>query len=141
MERAPPLRVAPARGCCGRQSYRLTRVRGWETRSLPGGADYRQLLLLSPATIGLPQPTASPRARPPPAPPFPSPPPRPLRRPRRVCATVALSRAQVPGSRMGEGEGEQMSPGDREAGSPPGEGRARRCGGEIARPQAGRAPG
>lgn len=76
-------------------------------------------------------------------PPLPSPPCLPARSagPRRVCATVALSRAQVPGSRMGEGEGEQMSPGDREAGSPPGEGRARRCGGEIARPQAGRAPG
>lgn len=35
LERAPPRRVAPARGCCGRQSYRLSRVRGWETRSLP----------------------------------------------------------------------------------------------------------
>lgn len=49
--------------------------RGWETRSLPGGADYQQLLLLSPARISLPQPTASPWARSPPAPPSPSPPP------------------------------------------------------------------
>ena len=86
----------PSEGLVGRQSSRLCcgslpralalavrapaaapSDRGWETRSLPGGACYQQLLLLSPARIILPQPTASPLAPSPPAPPSPSPPPSP----------------------------------------------------------------
>lgn len=76
--------------------------RGWETRSLPGGAYYQQLLLLSPARISLPQPTASPWARSPPTPPFPSPPP-PPKAPQRpgLFFAVAQPRAQVLSSRMG----------------------------------------
>lgn len=92
--RKPSGHFGPREGLVGRQGSRLScgslpqalalalrppaaaaSDRGWETCSLPGGACYQQLLLLSPARIILPQPTVSPWAPSPPAPPSPSPPP------------------------------------------------------------------
>lgn len=77
--------------------------RDWETLFLPGGADYQQLLLLSPARISLPEPTASHWAPSPPAPPSPSLPfpasPASFAAARPVDA-AAQTRAQVPSSGM-----------------------------------------
>lgn len=122
--------------------------RGWETRCLPSGAYYQQLLLLSPPRISLPQPTASLGAPSPPIPPFPSPPPPPPpavstnSAATRPADAAAETRSQVPSSGMRElGEGARgASQEDPETLSPPREVRRGRSGGGIRRPPAGREP-
>lgn len=67
--------LRPAVALASRAPVAAASDQGWETRCLPSGAYYQQLLLLSPPRISLPQPTASLGAPSPPTPPFPSPPP------------------------------------------------------------------
>lgn len=148
MQRAPPPRVASA----GRGSGRLrapapASLLAWEISSLAGGAYYRQLLLLSPATTGLPQPTASPGAPSPPAPSLFSPPP-PTPTPSSAAAAAGLRCRDAvvrAGSELragGAGGGRaRMSRADPGALRPPREVGGRRSGAGTGQPQAGRAQG
>lgn len=148
VEPAPLLRVAPAGCCSGRVRVRApASLLAWEISSLPGGAYYQQLLLLSPATTGLPQPTASPGAPSPlapslffPPPPTPTPSPAAAGAGLRYSGAVARAGSELQDGGAGGGRA-QMSRKDHEALSPPREVRGRRYGGGTGQQQDGRAQG